>query len=196
MFCTKCGHENADDAGVCTQCGASVVSEESIGEITNSEVPMTKKEFFMSKCSTSTKQKRKAVKILSTVSLTIQGVLAVLLVVGFGALVYAIEQNPLFEGSASGAFGSLIAFAVIFTGGAFVFTILGIKKNSTGFFVAATIFSFLSAAFGSMNFGSLALRQLIAFGTLAIYIAVVVLNYQSNKEYKQYVLEQKGGTTL
>lgn len=196
MLCTKCGHECPDNAAFCGYCGASFSSGESADETPKAATPMTKKEYFASHCSESTKKKRKAIKILSIASLAIQGVLAVLLVVGFGALVYAIEQNPLFEGSASGAFGSLIASAVIFTGGAFVFTILGIKKNSTGFFVAATIFSFLSAAFGSMNFGSLALRQLIGFGTLAIYIAVVVLNYQSNKEYKQYVLEQKGGPAV
>lgn len=186
MFCTKCGYEHSGDTDYCIQCGASVVSEAPIGEITNNAVPMTKKEYFMDKCSTSTKQKRKAVKILSAVSLAIQGVLAVLFVVGLSVLAYAIEQNPQFGGSTSGAFSLVITLALIFTAGAFVFTILGIKKNSTGFFVAATIFSFLSATFGSNNFENRFLRQLIAFGTLAIYIAIVVLNYQSNKEYKEY----------
>ena len=196
MFCTKCGHENADDAGVCTQCGASVITEEPIGEGLNAATPITKREYFANCCSESTKKKRKAIKILSIASLAIQGVLAVLFVISIGVLAHAIKQNPLFEGSAPGTFSLLIEIAVIFTGGSFVFTILGIKKNSTGFFVVATTFAFLSATYGSNNFESLALRQLIAFGTLAIYIAIVVLNYQSNKEYKKYISQQKGGTTL
>lgn len=196
MFCTKCGHENADDAGVCTQCGASVVSEESIGEITNSEVPMTKKEYFMSKCSTSTKQKRKAVKILSTVSLTIQGVLAVLGAISYCALAYTMEQDSfVIADYAIVMIGSAIATMLFYLVGSFVFTILGAKKNSTGFFVAATFFGFLSVMYSSMNF-ILELRQLTALGTLVIYIAITVLSYQSNKEYKKYISQHKGETVL
>ena len=189
MFCVKCGHENLDDAGFCTQCGTSFTSEEFLGEKQNVTVAMTKKEYFASHCSASAKRKRKAIQILSIASLAIQGVFAVLVVISLSALSYAIEQSQLNEGSASGIFILPIAFALVFTGGSFVFTILGLKKNSTGFFVTATIFAFLSAAYGSINFGSLPLRQLIAFGTLAMYIVNVVLILQSNKEYKEYTCQ-------
>lgn len=196
MFCTKCGHENADDAGVCTQCGASVVSEESIGEITNSEVPMTKKEYFANHCSASTKKKRKAIKILSAVTLSIQGVLAVLGAISYCALAYTMEQDSfVIADYAIVMIGSAIATIIFYLVGSFVFTILGAKKNSTGFFIAATFFGFQSAMYSSMNF-ILGLRQLTALGTLAIYIVIIVLSYQSNKEYKKYISQQKGGTTL
>ena len=196
MFCTKCGHEHPGKADYCTQCGTRFTSKELTGEAPTAAMPMTKKEYFADHCSASAEQKRKAIKILSLFSLAIQGILAVLLVVSVGALVYAIEQNPLFEGSGSDVFGMLLVVVLFFTGGAFLFTILGIKKSSTGFFVAATIFSFVSAAYGSSNFESLALRQLIAFGTVAIYIAITVLNYQNNKEYKKYISQQKGENVL
>lgn len=187
MLCTKCGHEQPDDVAFCIQCGTSFALGESANVTSKAATPVTKKDYFANHCSASTKKKRKAIKILSVVSLAIQGVLAVLLIIGLGVLAHAIEQSPLFEGSASGAFGSLIAMGLFFTAGSFVFTILGIKKNSTGFFITATFFAFLSAAEGSMSFESLVLRQLISFGTLAIYIVIVVLNHQSNKEYKGYV---------
>lgn len=133
MFCVKCGHEHLDDADFCTQCGTRFTSEEFLGEEQNVAVPMPKKEYFASHCSASTKRKRKAIKILSIASLAIQGVLAVLVVISLSALSYAIEQSQLNEGSASGIFILPIAFALVFTGGSFVFTILGLKKNSTGF---------------------------------------------------------------
>lgn len=199
MLCAKCGHEHPDNAAFCGYCGASLVSGESADETPKAATPMTKKEYFASHCSESTKKKRKAIKILSIASLATQGVLTVLLVISIGALAYAIKQ---IEGSDPGTFSSLIEMGMFFTAGSFVFTILGIKKNGTGFFIAATIFAFLSAVYGSFIFENIALRQLLAFGTLAIYIAIVVLNHQSNKEYKGYTSqyftenkEYKGNTS-
>lgn len=196
MFCTKCGYEYSGDADFCVQCGASVTSKEPLGETLNAATPITKKEYFSNNCSTSTKKKRKVIKILCAVSLVIQCVLSVLFVIGLGILAYAVEQNLSYGGSVSGTFISIIASVLIITAGSFVFTIIGIKKNSTGFFVAATIFSFLSAAMGSNNFENRILRLLIAFGILAIYIVIVILNHQNNKEYKEYISEQKGSIDL
>ena len=187
MFCAKCGHEHLGDAKFCAQCGASLTLEEVTSEEQNSSLPITKKEYFINHCSASTKQKKKTIKFLSIISLAIQSILAVLLIISLGVLSYTIEQSFVLEDSPSSLFGSLIILQLFYAGSSFIFTILGIKKNSTGFFVTATFFAFFSATYSSRIFNSLALRQLIGFGTLAIYIVIDILNYQSNKDYKEYI---------
>ena len=192
MFCLKCGQEHSDNAAFCARCGASFAVEEITDEVLNTAVPTTKKEHVASHCSASTKKKRKAIKILSIVSLAIQGVLAIWMVIGVGTALYALYaagQNSLFEGIVSGVLSLLITLALTLTG-SFTFTLLGIKKNSTGFFVAAAVFASLSGASCSAIFEVLALRQLVLLGTLAIYIVIIVLNHLSNKECKEYASQK------
>ena len=196
MVCTKCGQEHSGDTDVCVQCGARATSEEPRGAAPNAKTPMTKRDYFANHCSASTKKKRKAIKILSAVTLSIQGVLAVLGAISYCALAYTMEQDSfVIADYAIVMIGSAIATMLFYLVGSFVFTILGAKKNSTGFFVAATFFGFRSAMYSSMNF-ILGLRQLTALGTLAIYIVIIVLSYQSNKEYKKYISQQKGGPAV
>lgn len=169
MFCAKCGHEHPDDACFCTQCGAS----------------FTSKEFLKDNCSASIRKKRIVIKVLGVTSMLIQGVLFLLTVINVGLFLYTSSNNSFVE-AVFDTFGVLILVMLLIIASSFLFTILGIKKKGNGFFVAATFFSFVSAAYGCAIIGSLALRQLIVFGTLAIYIVIIILNYQCNKEYKKH----------
>lgn len=194
MLCTKCGHEQPDDVAFCIQCGTSFALGESANETSKAATPVSKKDYFANHCSASAKKKRKVIKILSVASLLIQGVLAVLGVISYCAFGYAMERDSFaIADYAIVMIGSAIVIMLFFLVCSFVFTVLGVKKNSTGFFVAATFFGFRSAMYSSMNF-ILGLRQLTALGTLAIYIVIIVLSYQSNKEYKKYISQQKGGS--
>lgn len=185
MFCTKCGCAHSDGAAFCTQCGASLTLKEPAGEAPKAKTPITKAEYFTNHCSAIAQKKRKTIKTLSIVSLAIQGILNIAMILYLVAFAHALQQSALFKGGAESVH-TVIVFLLCFTAASFGFTIWGMKKNSTGFFAWAILFAFVSATFGSNVFGSLALRQLIALGTLAIYIAITVLNYQNNKEYKMY----------
>lgn len=187
MFCKKCGCEHTDNAAFCTQCGASLTSEALSNELLKATIPMTKTDYFSNHCSGSVQKKRKAIKWLSITCLVIQGVLNILVIISLSVLAYALQQTPLWKDADLSGLGLVITLSLMFTAGSFVFTILGMKKNGTGFFVGATVFAFISTTFGCLNFGSLVLRQLVVFGMAAIYLSITILNHQNNKEYKMYV---------
>lgn len=187
MFCKKCGCEHSDNAAFCAQCGESLTSEKLSNELPKATIPMTKTDYFANHCSGSVQKKRKAIKGLSITCLVIQGVLNILVIISLSVLAYALQQTPLAKDAGLSGFGLVITFSLMFTASSFVFTIMGMKKNSTGFFVGATIFAFISTTFGCSIIEGLVLRQLVIFGTVAIYLSITILNYQNNKEYKMYV---------
>ena len=182
MYCKKCGYEYSDETAFCPQCGERLTLEE-----TEAKLPKN------------IQKNQKIIKALSIICLVIQGILNVLMITSVSILAYAL-QNSLptenLDSNVVGGLGVLLINALFFLAGSFAFTLLGRKKNSTGFFIGATIFAFISTTFGCANFESLVLRQLIVLGIVATYIVMTVLNHQCNKEYKKYISEQKGGSTL
>ena len=181
MYCRKCGNEYSDEKTFCPQCGERLTLEE-----------------LEVKLPTNVQKNRKIIKVLSIVSLVIQGVLNLLVIIMLSVLSYALQQSFPAEdlAIANSGFGVIITLSLFSITGSFAFTLLGIKKNSTGFFIGATIFAFISTTFGCANFESLVLRQLIVLGIVATYIVMTVLNHQCNKEYRVYASQQKEGDIL
>lgn len=191
MFCTRCGHEQPDNAAFCTQCGTRFIAEKSVSDTPKAAPPMSQQAYFASHCLAVTKRRRKVIKVLSIVSLAIQGMLAVLVTIAIIKLHLVLAQHP-FGGDGSSVILSNIIPVVISTAISIILTLQGLKKNSTGFFVSATILAFLSATFSAgLGINSLGLRRLVVFGTLAIYIVITVLNHRCNKEYKNYLIKQE-----
>lgn len=182
MFCEKCGCANTDGAKFCIRCGASLASKGNSIEEQKSTAPIKKKEYFANHCSDVAQKNRNTIKILSAVSLAIQGILNLVFIIFFMILKNAVEQHPLYEGSTMGMFVPII-LSLIFTFGSFTFTICGAKKNSTGLFITATIFAFIATMIGGLIF-NLGLRWLVGLGVTAVYIIMTMLNHQNNSERK------------
>lgn len=182
MFCKNCGCANSDSATFCSQCGTSLASREYSSQNNRTTAPITKKEYFTNHCSDVAQKNRNTIKILSVIALVIQGVLNLLTIISFYALVRAVEQRLPSEGDFEGWYAPLI-FSLVFFGGSLLFTICGIKKNSTGFFITATIFAFIATMYGGLIF-ELGLRWLVGLGVTAVYIIMTMLNHQNNSERK------------
>ena len=194
MYCAKCGCAHSDNAKFCARCGNLIAAQSTVETViavqpttaAATAIPvMTQKEYFANSCSATAKKKRIAIKVLSIACLAIQAVLEILFILTLIVAARAIQQ--VFGASAaalSGVVGAIIS-SLIFLAGTFAFTIGGMKKNSTGFWVAATIFSFASTTIGS-NVLESPLRSPIALGIVAIYRVLTVLNCQNTKEYITY----------
>ena len=183
MFCEKCGCANTDGAKFCIRCGANLASKGNSIEEQKSTEPIKKKEYFANHCSDVAQKNRNTIKILSVIALVIQGVLNLLTIISFYALVHAVERHLPSNGNATVTYVLPLIFSLIFFGGSLLFTICGIKKNSTGFFITATIFALISTMFGGLIF-ELGLRWLVGLGVTAVYIIMTMLNHQNNSERK------------
>ena len=187
MFCTKCGCACADNALFCTRCGSRFATAKAVVPAVEISTPKTIDEYFTICCSSNASLRKKIIKVLGIVSLAIQCILSVLGSLGLIITAIAFLNHPILKDSAPYILLPII-FLAAFTIPSFIFTLKGIKKKSTGFLTAALIFAFFSATFGGgFTFDSLALRQLTAIGTAAMYIAIIVLNSQNIKEYKEYL---------
>lgn len=149
----------------------------------------TKKDYFTRDCSDIVKKKWLAANILNIINLVILGVMAVWAIIALSALAYVLEQSTIFQGAGTDTVGALIVIILIPAICTFVFTLMGMKKNSTGLYVWATIFGFFSSLLlTGLLIGNTPLRWLIVFGTLAMYIITAVFTSQNNREYKNYLV--------
>ena len=201
MFCMKCGHKCPDNATFCSQCGARcttaastpaataaapVVSQPVVA--TTAATTVTLQEYFANHCSKAAKKRRTVIKLLSYASLVIQGILAILSTITLLVVFYGAKQNILFKDPAGIVLFPLVIL-IPFTVCFFTFTLLAIKKYSTGLFVAATIFAFFATTFAAgYAISDLNLRRAVIIVITVIYIVLTCLNSQNNKEYKKYLL--------
>ena len=185
MFCKNCGCANSDSATFCSQCGATLASMEYSSQNNRTTAPITKKEYFANHCSENAQKNRRTIKILSIVSLTVQGILNLLFIICLMVLKNAVDHNPLYKGDTSVMFAPII-LSLTFFGFSLLFTICGTKMNSTGCFISATLFAFIATMFGGTIF-ELGLRWLVGLVVVAAYIVITMLNHQNNQEYKVYL---------
>ncbi len=190
MLCQKCGYENPDSATFCSQCGTNLAPDQPADSTPTTAKVITKNEYFASLCSDRAKKNNVIIRVLVGISLGIQGLLSLLTIVVLIAFSYALSKNELLSSGADVVM-DLVPMILFWAVGSFSFTFLGIKKHSTGFFIASIFFAIIAVIMGSIGLSNTSASRLLALGTLVAYIVIIVLNCQNNKEYKNYLTKNQ-----
>lgn len=181
MFCSQCGNDCAPGIRFCGHCGASVSNE----MVFTSTLTVTKKEYLNKMCSPKAKSRQKAIRILGIISLSVQLILFVLSVLMWMYIVAAIKSISGSRVEISGP--NPLSYEMFFLVCSVLFTWLGMRNKSTGWWVASLFSAVVVAVFGAgISLGTVAARIALMV-MLIMHVAIVILQRRNVKEYKAYI---------
>lgn len=183
MFCTKCGHENSDNTVFCCNCGEKLCPEEIVTQGTYCEKQLSITEYFQKELSPSAAKRQSVLKRLLRASYIIQFSLLLMgLLFNLKLLVVPMFFLYLF---------CRILLGVAFTVGALLLARKGVENKSSGRLFAATPLAFLSICIGTVLAINIpAINIVVAAITVAIHVAMIILNNKDVKEFKEYLIKQ------
>lgn len=182
MFCTNCGHENSENSVFCCNCGEKLCLKEVTSQETYYEKQLSITEYFQKACSTSAAKRQSVLNRLLRASSIIQiSLLLMGLLFNIGLLIVPMLFLYLF---------SRILLGVAFTVGALLLAKKGVENKSSGRLFAATPLAFLSTCIGtSLAINIPAINIVVAAITVAIHVAMIILNNKDVKEFKENLIK-------